>query len=115
MVRAFQVLAVLSAFFVVAVRCLGAFPLPVANAGSQLASSSVEARSSSGAPVDQGSMAISEADDDADDGAEALIAPAAVRLVALAPATASGLDGGARAHERALPSHAPSLDRPPRA
>jgi hypothetical protein len=115
MVRAFQVLAVLSAFFVVAVRCLGAFPLLVANADSPLTGRSVEARSSSGVPVDPGSMAISEADDDADDGAEAFIAPAAVRLVALAPAAAAGLVGGARAHERALPSHAPSLDRPPRA
>jgi len=66
-------------------------------------------------PVSDDTLAPVPVDDDSDDSADALLAPVPVELRVLAYGADSGLDCGALAPQRALPSHAPSLDRPPRA
>ena len=115
MARALWFLALLSAFFVVAVRCLsglGSAELPAAGAS---ASSAAEARPSSGNEGDQDSSADLEDDsDDSTDPLPALAARVPVRLLAFSDTKGTGLDCGALVAQRALPSHAASLERPPR-
>ncbi|MEO7033861.1 MAG: hypothetical protein ABI548_08260 [Polyangiaceae bacterium] len=113
MARALWFLALLSAFFVVAVRCLSGAP---ASAPCAIATDSAEARSSS--PDEDEPLASADLDDDSDDSADplpALAAPPATRLVTFTDTQGTGLECGALVALRALPSHAASLDRPPRA
>ena len=113
MTRALRLFALLTAFFVVSVRCLSGFPLTVACAAlpdfgaDQLCPLSDEPREEDIlAPVVM---------DDADDGADALIAPPPPRIRVLKHGHAAGAERGALAADRALSSHARSLERPPRA
>ena len=113
MTRALRLFALLTAFFVVSVRCLSGFPLTVACAAlpdfgaDQLCPLSDEPREEDTlAPI---------VTDDADDGADALITPPPPRIRVLKHGRASGADRGALAADRALSSHARGLERPPRA
>ncbi len=117
--RALRFLALLSAFFVVAVRCLGGFPLALACVEAAPSSDvSTQAPTSSACPEspasDDDTLAPVALDDDSDDGADALLTPAPVEVKLQFGAVCSGLACSALAHQRALPSHAPSLERPPR-
>lgn len=111
MARALWLLTLFSAFFVVAVRCLSGF----SDAPSASAPSGVEARPSAGNEGGQDTPA--DLDDDSDDGADpqpALAATAPARLLTFTDTQGTGLECGALAAQRALPSHAASLERPPR-
>ncbi|MEP7052952.1 MAG: hypothetical protein ABJB12_21480 [Pseudomonadota bacterium] len=113
MARALSLLALLSAFFVVAVRCLGG---PAASSANAPALHSAAACPSSGDDDDQ--AATADLDDDSDDGVDplpALAASAPVRLVTFMDTKGRRLGRGAAVAERPLPSHAASLERPPRA
>ena len=112
--RVFRFFALLSAFFVVAVRCLGGFPLTVAcvSASVEVAESGVCPPSDH--PADDDTLAPVPAFDSEDDGAEPALTPAPVEVSLLTFAEPSGEAGGVLAEQRALPSHAPSLERPPR-
>ena len=113
MARALWFLALLSAFFVVAVRCLSGLPSATLTSS---AASGTEARPSSGNEGDQDSSA--DLEDDSDDNADplpALAARGAARLFVFTDTTGTGLECGALVAQRALPSHAASLERPPRA
>ena len=115
MARALWLLALLSAFFVAAVRCLSG---SVSSCASASGTSSTETRALSGDSDDEdGQAAPADLDDDSDDNAEplpALAAASPVRLLTFADQQGTGLPCGALAAERPLPSHAPSLERPPR-
>ncbi len=114
MARALWFLALLSAFFVVAVRCLSG-PSSVASPASTSPASAAEARPSSGNEGDQDSSADLEDDsDDSTDPLPALAARVPVRLLAFSDTKGTGLECGALVAQRALPSHAASLERPPR-
>ena len=112
-IRALRLLALLTAFFVVALRGLGGLPAaltcsPVSvEADSQLCPAVPQ-------PVEADSLSLAAVDDDSDDSADALLAPAALELNLLPCGVARGLGCGALVAQRALPSHAPSLERPPR-
>ena len=112
-IRALRFLALFTAFFVVTVRCLSGFPLPAACMALPEVGGS-ELCPASDAPREQDTLAP-VAVDDADDGADAAIAASGARIRLLTHDQASATDCGASAAERALPSHAPSLERPPRA
>jgi hypothetical protein len=108
-----RLFALFTAFFVVSVRCLSAFPLTVACAvlpdfgADQLCPLSDEPREEDTlAPVVM---------DDADDGVDAVITPLQPRIRVLTHARPSGPDRGTLAADRALSSHARGLERPPRA
>jgi hypothetical protein len=114
--RAFRFLALLAAFFVVVARAASGLSLAVASATPGFAGSGISAACPSrGAPADQDSSAVADLDDDSDDSADALIAPAPVRLVALADEAGAALGCTAWVEQRALASHALTLERPPRA
>ncbi|MEO8901869.1 MAG: hypothetical protein ABI488_08385 [Polyangiaceae bacterium] len=107
MARALWFLALLSAFFVVAVRCLN-----LAAAPASVAVSSAEARSDEDEP-----LSSADVDDDWDDRADSLAAvaaPAITPLVTFTDTQGTGLESGALVSQRALPSHVASLERPPR-
>ncbi len=115
MTRALQLLALLSAVFVVALRFYSVFPAATASAPDGLSvSGASEVHPGPAEPLPQDSLAA-DWDDDSEDGADALIAPARVQLVALEDGNATGLDSRALVEQRARSSHAQSLDRPPRA
>jgi len=106
-------LALLSAFFVVAVRCLSGSVPSSANASAVPA---VEVRPSSG--DDSGQAAAIDVDDDTDDSADplpVLAASAPSRLVTFTDTKGTRLGCGALVAQRALASHRASLERPPRA
>lgn len=116
MARAFRFLALLAAFLVVVARSASGLSFAAASPGQGYSGSGIsEARPSTNAPVDQDTSAVADVDDDADDSADALIAPAPVRLVALVDEAGAALGGSAWVDQRALPSHALTFDRPPRA
>jgi len=110
--RALRFLALFSALFVVTVRCLGGFPLAAACAA--LPAVGVAEVCPADEPRDEDDTLAPVAMDDADDGSDAVIAPAEPRIRLLTHGRPSGDVCGALAAARALPSHAPSLDRPPR-
>jgi|GEM_PF-1355547 len=110
--RALRFFALFSAFFVVTVRCLGGFPLVAACAAlpgvgvAEICPASDQPRGDDTlAPV---------AIDDAEDGSDAVLAPTEPRIRVLTHGKLAGPECGALAGSRALPSHAPILDRPPR-
>ncbi len=114
--RALYVFALLSAFLVVAVRCLSGFPSGISGVTAGFnGSRTVTACPSSGAPQDSEALACADSDDDADDATDALIATLPVHLVPLASGNFEGVGCGVAVAERALPSHAQGLERPPRA
>lgn len=113
MTRALRFLALITALFVVSVRCLSGFPLTVACAAlpgfgaAQLCPLSDEPREEDTlAPVVM---------DDSDDGADGVITPAQPRIRLLSYGGSSGAECGAWAADLALASHARDLERPPRA
>lgn len=113
MTRALRLLALITALFVVSVRCLSGFPLTVACAAlpnfgaDQLCPLSDEPREEETlAPVVM---------DDSDDDADGVITPAQPRIRLLSHGDSSGADCGALATALALSSHARDLERPPRA
>lgn len=113
MTRALRFLALITALFVVSVRCLGGFPL-VVECGSLVAAGALELCPASDEPREQDTLAP-VAMDDSDDGCDALITPSTPRVRLLSYGEPSGAECGALASERALASHARGLERPPRA
>ncbi|HKO52399.1 MAG TPA: hypothetical protein VJV79_32050 [Polyangiaceae bacterium] len=112
-IRVLRFLALFTAFFVVTVRGLSGFPLLAACAAlPELGTSGVCPASE--APRENDTLAP-VAVGDWDDGADAVIAPSPLRVRLSTSRDASRNGRGALAAERALPSHAPSLERPPRA
>jgi len=112
-IRALRLLALFTALFVVSLRCSSGFPLTaVCSSLSEFGASQFCPASEE--PHEQDTLAAVFSDD-SDDGADALIAPTAPRIQLLTHGAATRGDRGALAAERALPSHAPSLERPPRA
>jgi hypothetical protein len=72
--RALQIFALLSAFFVVAVRCLSAFPVAGAAAAEGFSGKGAAlARPSTDEAQDRESLTVADADDDTDDAADALL------------------------------------------
>ena len=65
-------------------------------------------------PADQDTLAPVALDDDSDDGVDPLLTPATVELSVLSYGECAALSCGAMVAQRALPSHALSLERPPR-
>ena len=115
MIRALRFFALLTAFFVVAVRCLGGVPLVLACGSVLPESPAAEFCPATDQPVSDDTLAPVALDDDSDDGADALLAPAPLELSVLTYGIDAGIGRGALAPQRALPSHALGLDRPPRA
>jgi len=114
-IRALRFFALLSALFVVAVRCLGGFPLALACVDAVVQGDGTQARPASDQPAEQDSLAPVAFADDADDGAEPAVTPAAVNIRMFGEAESEGMACGTLVAQRALPSHAPNLERPPRA
>ena len=115
MSRALRYLVLLSALFVVAVRCLSGFPLARACVEVLPEAVSVELCPTSDVPASEDTLAPVALDDDSDDGADPLVTPALLHLVVLGHGEVSGTGRGILVAQRALPSHAPNLERPPRA
>ena len=117
MTRVFRLFALLAAFFVVAVRCLGGFPLAMACVSAST-DTAVDAPVTGVCPADEAppddTMAPVAAFDSEDDGAEPALAPPAVEISLLTFAEPVDAGAAAAAYQRALPSHAQSLERPPR-
>jgi hypothetical protein len=111
--RALRFLALFTALFVVTVRCLSGLPLAVACAALPESGAS-EASAPTDQPREQDSLAP-VAVDDSDDDADVAVAALPPRIRLLTDGEAPAVDCGALTAERALPSHAPSLERPPRA
>jgi hypothetical protein len=110
--RALWFLALFSAFFVVAVRCLSG---SVPSSASASAVPGVEVRSSS--DDESAQAAAIDLDDDTDDSADplpALAASAPGRLVTFTDTKGTRLGCGALVAQRASSSHRASLERPPR-
>jgi hypothetical protein len=113
--RVLRLLVLVAAFFVVAARCLGSYS-PLANVAEPSAEASKsEARRSPGAPVEQDAPCTADLDDDSDDSADALIAPAPVRLRIVVDEAGADPSRGVWLEQGPLPSHAAGLERPPRA
>jgi hypothetical protein len=74
----------------------------------------IECSPASDQPREQDALAP-VAIDDSDDGSDALIAPAPPRVRLLTYGESAGSERRPWVSERALMSHAPSLERPPRA
>ena len=110
----FQLFALLSALFVVAVRCLGGFPLTVACVAASVAATESALCPASDPQADDDTLAPVAAFDGEDDGAEPALTPSPVEVSLLTFAEPIGIAGSVLVAQRALPSHAPSLDRPPR-
>jgi hypothetical protein len=111
--RALRFLALFTALFVVTVRCLSGFPwadacaaLPDPGAIGVCPASDEPREHDALAPV---------AVDDTDDASDAVIGSSPLRVRLLAYGDPSGTQCGILAGQRALTSHAPSLERPPRA
>jgi hypothetical protein len=113
--RVLRLLVLFAAFFVVAARCLGSYSPLASSAEPSSGASESQARPSPSAPIDQDAPCTADLDDDSDDGADALLAPAPVRLSTLVDEAPAGLGRGVWAAQGPLPSHASSLERPPRA
>ena len=113
MTRALRFLALFTALFVVTVRGLGGLP---SNAGraTPTAAEATQVSPASDEPGQQDALATIDLDD-SDDEIDALVAPSPVRIRLLTYDAALVANRGGFTPERALPSHAPSLDRPPRA
>ena len=114
MIRVLRLFALLSAFFVVAVRCLGGFPLALVSVDAVVQSDGSEACPPTDPLAAQDSLAPVAFDDNSDDGAEPALTPAPLEVRLLGHADSVGLGCGTLAAQRALPSHAPNLERPPR-
>lgn len=112
-IRALRFLALFTTFFVVTVRCLSGFPSALACAALP-ESGAIGIGPASDGPREEDSLAP-VAIDDSDDANDLVLAPSplGVRLLTYAAPTAA--ECGALAAERALSSHAPNLERPPRA
>ena len=113
MTRALRFLALFSALFVVTVRGLGGVPCNAGRA-TPTAAEATQVNPASDEPRERDALAAIDLDD-SDDDVDAVVAPSPVRIRLLTYGAALAGDGGALTAERALPSHAPSLDRPPRA
>ncbi len=113
MTRALRILALFTAVFVVSVRFLGAFPV-AAECVALAAGGATEVCPASDEPREEDTLAP-VAMEDSDDGSDALIAPSPLRVRLLTAGEPTGNKCGVLAADRALASHAPSLDRPPRA
>ncbi len=113
MIRALRFLALFTALFVVTVRSLSGFPA-AASCVALAVTGVTEACPADDQPREQDSLAPVAAND-SDDDADPVVAPSPPRIRLLSDGKAFAADCGALAAERALPSHAPSLDRPPRA
>ncbi|MEI9954553.1 MAG: hypothetical protein WDO74_37695 [Pseudomonadota bacterium] len=112
MIRAFRFLALFTALLVVSARCVSGFPLAVCVALPE--PGATEICPPSDQPHEQDTLAA-VALDDSDDDADPVVAPSAPRIRLLRDGALAATDCGALAAERALASHAPSLERPPRA
>ena len=112
MTRALRFLALFSALFVVTVRGLGGVPCNAGRATPTAEATRVSPASDE--PREPDALAAIDLDD-SDDDVDAVLAPSPVRIRLLTYGAALAGDSGALTAERALPSHAPSLDRPPRA
>ncbi len=110
----FRLFALLSALFVVAVRCLGGFPLAMACVSASVDAAQSSLCPASEQPADDDTLAPVTAFDSEDDGAEPALTPQPVEVSLLTFAEPAAMASGVLADQRALPSHAPSLDRPPR-
>ncbi len=110
----FRLFALLSAFFVVAVRCLGGFPLALSCVAASAEGQQATYCPAPDQPADDDTMAPVAAFDSEDDGAEPALAPSPVEVSLLTFAEPTGVRCGALADQGALPSHAPHLERPPR-
>jgi hypothetical protein len=111
--RALRFLALFTALFVVTVRCLSGYPwaeacVALADAGTS------EICPASNEPREHDSLAPIEVDD-TDDGSDAVIVASPLRVRLLTHGAPAGKECGISAGARALTSHAPSLERPPRA
>ena len=115
MARVLSLLALVTTFLVVAARLAG-LPLAVAAAtdepqsvaGSELRPTepSEDADASAAAPFEE--------DDDVEIGSAPLMPLSSVALQLPPDGEPSGVVGDSLSHQQALPSHAQSLDRPPR-
>ena len=114
-IRALRFFALLSALFVVAVRCLGGFPLALVCVDAVVQGEGARACPAPDQPAEQDSLAPVALADDADDGAEPAVTPAPVEIRLLGYAGSAGIGCGTLVAQCALPSHAPNLERPPRA
>jgi len=110
--RALRFLALFAALFVVSVRCLSGFPGVVACAVLP-EPGAIEICPASDEPRERDSL-TPLASDDSDDADDPLITPSPLRVRLLTYAQPSGSECGVLASDRALTSHAPSLERPPR-
>lgn len=113
MIRALRFLALLSAFFVVAVRCFGGLPLLI-GCSEPAASAVIALCASSEQSADDGTLALSAEVDDGDDDVEPALTPAALPLEVAPFIDVSAPRAAIRRAAGPLPSHAPTLDRPPR-
>ncbi len=112
MTRSLRVLALFTALFVVTVRCLSGFPV-AALCVAPPAAEAAEGCQASDQPREQDTLApiaLADSDDDAD----SVVVPSPPRIRLLSEGESSAAHCGVLADERALPSHAPSLERPPR-
>lgn len=114
MARWFRFFALLSALVVIAVRSVSGLPLAQACNASLLAGQALQICPPSEQPADEDLLAPVAINEDADDGADALLTPAAVDVRVLSSGEGGFVVSGAIAPQRALPSHAQSLERPPR-
>jgi hypothetical protein len=111
--RALRFLALFTALFVVTVRCLSGYPSAAVCAGL-FVPGAIEICPVTDEPREHDSLAPL-ASDDSDDANDPLVAPLPLRVRLLTCAEPSGPECGMLASDRALTSHAPSLERPPRA
>jgi hypothetical protein len=109
--RALWFLALLTAFVVAGARALCLFPASAAEERAAVPALS----QGSQAPSEQApSTNVTLEDDSDDDGADGLIAPAGVDIALPVVPAPLAAQLGASEQQRALPSHAQGLDRPPR-
>jgi len=108
-------LALFTTLFVVSVRFVGGFPWAADGLALALdVGSASEVCPASDEPREQDTLAP-VAMDDSDDSSDAVIAPSPLHVRVLAYGEPPAKKCGVMAVERALASHAPSLERPPRA
>lgn len=114
MTRALRLLALITTLFVVSVRFLSGFPALDCLALALSGDGAIEFCPASDEPRDEDTLAP-VAMDDVDDDADALIAPTPLRVRLRPSGEPPAAKCGVLAVDRALASHAPSLERPPRA
>lgn len=119
MARALWFIAMLSAFFVVAMRLAG-LPLAVACAAAELPTANtdacVDSRGSHDTDDDAPPLNLDDSDDDeAAHGSAPLMTPPSPQVDVPVREASAGLGSGALAEQLALASHVRDLDRPPRA